>query len=61
MSPASPLESRVRARLATLEADGLLRALRPPAGIDLSSNDYLNLARHPAIAERLIEAVAREG
>ena len=61
MSPANPLESRVRARLAALEADGLLRALRPPAGIDLSSNDYLNLARHPSIAERLIEAVAREG
>ncbi len=61
MSPANPLEARVRVRLAALEADGLLRALRPPAGIDLSSNDYLNLARHPSIAERLIEAVAREG
>jgi 8-amino-7-oxononanoate synthase len=61
MSPANPLEARVGARLAALEAEGLLRALRPPAGVDLSSNDYLNLARHPSIAERLIEAVAREG
>ena len=61
MSPANPLEARVGARLAALEAEGLLRALRPPSGVDLSSNDYLNLARHPSIAERLIEAVAREG
>jgi 8-amino-7-oxononanoate synthase len=61
MQPANPLEERVRARLAGFDAGGLRRALRPPAGIDLSSNDYLNLSRHPAIAERFIEGIAREG
>jgi len=55
------LEGRVRARLAEIASAGLMRTLRPPAGIDLSSNDYLNLSRHPVIADRLIEAIAREG
>src|SRR5712671_5275117 len=55
------LEARVRERLADWEASGLLRALRPPSGIDFSSNDYLNLATHPAIVRRLIEAAALEG
>lgn len=55
------LEQRIRARLATLGANGLLRTLRGPIGIDLSSNDYLNLSRHPSVATRLIEGVAREG
>jgi 8-amino-7-oxononanoate synthase len=61
MRTANPLEQRVRARLAALDANGLLRTLREPAGIDLSSNDYLNLSKHPAIATRLIEGIVREG
>jgi 8-amino-7-oxononanoate synthase len=61
MPLANPLEPRIRARLAALEADGLLRALRPPSGIDLSSNDYLNLSRHPLIGQRVIRAIAAEG
>jgi 8-amino-7-oxononanoate synthase len=61
MPPANPLESRVRARLAALQADGLLRTLRPPSGVDLSSNDYLCLSRHPLIGRRVIEAVGRNG
>ena len=52
---------RVRAHLKTLTAAGLQRTLRPPRGIDLSSNDYLCLARDPRIAERLIEGVRQEG
>jgi 8-amino-7-oxononanoate synthase len=44
-----------------LDDDGLLRTLRAPSGIDLSSNDYLGLANHPHVKERMIEAVAREG
>jgi 8-amino-7-oxononanoate synthase len=55
------LEARIRARLAELGAGGLLRTLAAPSGIDLSSNDYLNLSRHPLIAARLIEGVARGG
>ena len=56
-----PLEARVRARLSGLDADGLTRSLKPPSGIDLCSNDYLGLARHPAIAARLAAAAVREG
>lgn len=57
----SPLESRIRRRLARLEARGLLRAMRPPAGIDLSSNDYLNLAHDPRIRSAFIAGIEREG
>ncbi len=56
-----PLEGRVRADLADLDARGLLRGLRPPAGIDLSSNDYLGLATHPLLKERAADAIRREG
>jgi 8-amino-7-oxononanoate synthase len=61
MNPASPLEARIRERLAELDAAGLLRALRPPAGVDFSSNDYLNLSSHPLILDRFARAVARHG
>lgn len=47
--------------MAALESAGLLRSLRPPCGIDLSSNDYLGLARHPEMKRRMAEAVLREG
>jgi 7-keto-8-aminopelargonate synthetase-like enzyme len=57
----SPLEQRIRARIAALDATGLLRTLREPAGIDLSSNDYLNLSKHPVTPTRLIEGAVREG
>ena len=55
------LENRIRSRLADLDAQGLIRTLRAPEGIDLSSNDYLGLAAHPRIAERLADAVRRDG
>lgn len=61
MRAAYVLERRVRTRLAELEAGGLLRSLRPPAGIDLSSNDYLGLSAHPLLKQRMMEAVMREG
>src|SRR3954470_4920107 len=61
MSPASPFERRIRARLAELERSGLKRLLRAPSGGDLSSNDYLNLAADPRVAAAFADAAAREG
>src|SRR5256885_1312403 len=55
------LEQRVRRRLAEWEAAGLLRVLGPPAGLDFSSNDYLNLSTHPIIVDRLARALRPEG
>jgi 8-amino-7-oxononanoate synthase len=55
------LEHRIRNRLERFERDGLSRKLAPPRGIDLSSNDYLRLASHPALKARMIEAIGEEG
>jgi 8-amino-7-oxononanoate synthase len=55
------LEQRVGQRLGELEQAGLSRRLRPAQGIDFSSNDYLGLATHPLLKERMIEAVRAEG
>ncbi len=58
---ATGLERRVRASLDQLDSSGLRRHLRAPSGIDLSSNDYLGLANHPLLKQRMAEAVCREG
>lgn len=43
-------------------ARGLVRRLEHPEGLlDLASNDYLGLARHPAVVEAAIQAVRRYG
>jgi 8-amino-7-oxononanoate synthase len=55
------LEQRVLQHLAEIERAGLRRSLRPPSGIDLSSNDYLGLANHPLIKERMAKAVCEWG
>ena len=59
--PPISLERRLRARHADLETAGLTRTMRPPAGIDLTSNDYLGLSRHPFIRQRMAEAISAEG
>jgi 8-amino-7-oxononanoate synthase len=61
MPEGSRLEDRVRSRRAAIESAGLLRTLSAPSGIDLSSNDYLNLATHPEVVRRFLEGVRREG
>src|SRR5688572_7648737 len=61
MPAGNALERRTRARLDRLEAEGLLRTLRPPAGIDLSSNDYLNLSTDPRVVSSFADAIRREG
>jgi 8-amino-7-oxononanoate synthase len=55
------LEQRAAAHTRALGDAGLLRTLRPPEGVDLCSNDYLALAGHPLLKERMIDAVRREG
>ena len=52
------LAARVRARLTDLGSRGLRRQLRPPAGVDLSSNDYLGLAVHPRVVQAFAAAAA---
>jgi 8-amino-7-oxononanoate synthase len=55
------LERRVRKAIHQLESNGLRRTLKVPAGIDLSSNDYLGLATHPLVKQKMAEAVMNDG
>jgi 8-amino-7-oxononanoate synthase len=55
------LETRISHRLRGLKNAGQFRKLAVPAGVDLSSNDYLGLASHPLLKERMAAAVWSEG
>jgi 8-amino-7-oxononanoate synthase len=55
------LATRVRERLQALREGRLERSLRPPSGIDFSSNDYLGLATHPSVIQAVIDAVEQGG
>jgi len=55
------LTERVFERLRSLRDDGLERSLRPPSGVDLSSNDYLGLSAHPCLKQAMIDAIGRDG
>ncbi len=51
----------LREGLARTRDAGLLRRLEPPAGRDFASNDYLALARHPAIVAAARAALEEHG
>lgn len=55
------LRTRIFERLLRIEQKGLKRKLVSPQGIDLSSNDYLGLAKDERLKNAMIEAVRREG
>src|SRR5690349_6178840 len=55
------LGQRTRQRLADLRSRDLERTMRPPAGIDLSSNDYLGLAADPRVRAAFARGIEREG
>jgi 8-amino-7-oxononanoate synthase len=59
------LDEELRRALADLEARGLKRALEPAdaaaGSIDLRSNDYLSLSRHPAVLAAASAALQAEG
>lgn len=59
MTPLEEFEARLVSALAELRGAGLLRHMRLPHGIDLVSNDYLGLAGHPYICDRMRDALAR--
>jgi 8-amino-7-oxononanoate synthase len=54
------LRSRTADRLEALRRGGLLRHLHPPSGLDLSSNDYLGLARDPRVVSAFAAAAREE-
>jgi 8-amino-7-oxononanoate synthase len=58
MNPRDQFETSLTAALARLRDEGLFRHMRTPQGIDLVSNDYLGLAEHPYIKERMRAALA---
>ena len=59
-SESSPLHRRIAGELDELRRAQLFRTLDHPAGIPLSSNDYLGLASDPRLAAETIRAI-REG
>ncbi|EPG75625.1 putative 8-amino-7-oxononanoate synthase [Leptospira fainei serovar Hurstbridge str. BUT 6] len=52
-----PFYGELPAFFSRLESTNRIRSLDPPIGIDLCSNDYLNLSQHPEILESLKEGI----
>jgi 8-amino-7-oxononanoate synthase len=55
------LAIRIRERLHAIREGRLERSLRPPSGLDFSSNDYLGLSTHPRVVQAMVAAIEREG
>ena len=55
------LEHRIKEHLREIEVAGLRRHLYPAQGVDLSSNDYLRLSKHPEVKYRMNQAVTAYG
>src|SRR5947208_12092095 len=55
------IAARVDARLRSIRDARLERTLRPPAGLDFSSNDSLCLSTHPRLRRAMADAVERDG
>jgi 8-amino-7-oxononanoate synthase len=51
--------ARYESALHALEDQDRLRALRPPSGLDFSSNDYLGLSTSPRLHAALVTAMSR--
>jgi 8-amino-7-oxononanoate synthase len=51
------LNRRILAELSDLEGRAQLRNLKSPHRIDLNSNDYLGLSKHPRIKQAVLEGV----
>ena len=52
-----PPETRFEARLETLQHEQLYRRLKAPEGLDVSSNDYLGLARDERVRSAMIRSL----
>lgn len=59
MTALDDFEAQLAATLAELRRAGLWRQMRLPHGIDLVSNDYLGLAEHSYLLERMRAALLR--
>lgn len=59
MTSLNDFEAQLAATLAELRRAGLWRQMRLPRGIDLVSNDYLGLADHPYLLERMRTSLQR--
>jgi 8-amino-7-oxononanoate synthase len=57
VNPAEEFEGFLDSALRDLEDRTLLRRLRPGAGLDFVSNDYLGLAEDPRLRTRLVDAL----
>jgi 8-amino-7-oxononanoate synthase len=55
------LAVRIGERLHAIREGRLERSLRPPSGLDFSSNDYLGLSTHPRVVQAMVAAIEREG